>query len=35
MAGMATGMGVTDQERERERRERRERLKPGSVRYRF
>lgn len=28
------GMG-TDQERERERRERRERLKPGSVRYRF
>ncbi|KAG0659513.1 hypothetical protein C6P46_005150 [Rhodotorula mucilaginosa] len=32
-AGM--GMGPTDQERERERRERRERLKPGSVRYRF
>ena len=29
------GMGPTDQERERERRERRERLKPGSVRYRF
>ncbi|GAA5992522.1 hypothetical protein JCM10908_000862 [Rhodotorula pacifica] len=33
--GVEGGGGTTEEERERERRERRERLKPGSVRYRF